>query len=72
MPEKLECEGLRFGQPSVRGTLFSCVVSGDEALCRSYFENAGADFYEFIPLTLEEIFITEMEEKGYDAKHLIG
>ncbi len=72
MPERLEYEGLRFGQPSVRGTMLSCVVSGDEELCRSFFENAGADFYEFIPLTLEEIFITEMEEKGYDAKHLIG
>ena len=32
-----------------------------------YFESLGAEFYEFIPLTLEEIFITEMEERGYDS-----
>ena len=29
-------------------------------------------FYEFIPLTLEEIFISEMEEKGYDCTKVLG
>ena len=72
MPQKLECEGLRFGEPAIRGSMLNCVVSGEEGLCREYFESLGAEFYEFIPLTLEEIFITEMEERGYDANHLIG
>ncbi len=72
LPEKFECEGLRFGEPVIRGSMISCVVTGDEEKCRRYFDDLGAEFFEFIPLTLEEIFITEMEEKGYDAKHLIG
>ena len=29
-------------------------------------------FFELIPLTLEEIFICEMEEKGYDFNSIIG
>ena len=29
-------------------------------------------FYELLPLTLEEIFICEMEEKGYDFTSIIG
>jgi len=71
-PEQLECEGLKFGSIQSRGSMISCVVSGEEETVRAYFDSLLAEYYEFIPLTLEEIFITEMEERGYDAKHLIG
>jgi hypothetical protein len=29
-------------------------------------------FYECIPLTLEEIFIAEMEENGYDFTEILA
>lgn len=28
-------------------------------------------FYEILPLTLEEVFISEMEEKGYDFTEIL-
>lgn len=71
-PEDLFCDGLSFGSISRRGSMISCVVKGDESVCRKYFDSLSPEFYELIPLSLEEIFITEMEEKGYDANHLIG
>ncbi|MBR2432508.1 MAG: ABC transporter ATP-binding protein, partial [Clostridia bacterium] len=71
-PEELFCDGLSFGSVSRRGSMISCVVKGDESVCREYFDSLSPEFYELIPLSLEEIFITEMEEKGYDANHLIG
>lgn len=71
-PEELFCDGLSFGSISRRGSMISCVIKGDEDICREYFDSLSPEFYEFIPLSLEEIFITEMEEKGYDANHLFG
>ena len=47
-------------------------------VCRGTLEEINAVilplepvYYENIPLTLEEIFISEMEEKGYDFKNVI-
>jgi len=34
-------------------------------------ENMQPVFYEILPLSLEEIFISETEVQGYDFKHLI-
>ncbi|MEW4413083.1 hypothetical protein [Clostridium sp. AN503] len=34
-------------------------------------QNANPIFYETIPLSLEEIFISETEVVGYDVKKLI-
>ena len=34
-------------------------------------EEVAPVFYELLPLSLEEIFISETEVKGYDVKALI-
>ncbi len=49
-----------------RGSMVSIVCRGSEEKIRTAIEALNPEFYELIPLTLEEIFISEMEERGYD------
>lgn len=52
------------------GSVQSFIVRGDsEEACRIMREN-GAKFCDVIPLTLNEIFIYEMEGLGYDSSEL--
>lgn len=49
-----------------RGSLYTVVARGNEADLAETLDKLKPVFVEFIPLTLEEIFISEMEERGYD------
>ena len=49
-----------------RGSLFTVIARGDEKYLEDYMHSLSPLFVEFIPLTLEEIFIAEMEERGYE------
>lgn len=49
-----------------RGSLFTLIARGEEESLSEFVESLNPVFVEFIPLTLEEIFIAEMEERGYD------
>jgi len=49
-----------------RGSLFTMIIRGEEEALTEALKGYSPLFMEFIPLTLEEIFISEMEEKGYD------
>ncbi len=49
-----------------RGSLFTLIVRGEEGELSEKIGTHAPLFMEFIPLTLEEIFISEMEEKGYE------
>lgn len=49
-----------------RGSLFTLIVRGEENELTEKLKAHDPLFMEFIPLTLEEIFISEMEEKGYE------
>ncbi len=49
-----------------RGSLKTLIVRGERDEISAIFAAADPLFYELIPLTLEEIFIYEMGEKGYD------
>jgi len=56
-----------------RGSLFTVVAHGNEDELGAYIAKLSPTFIEFIPLTLEEIFISEMEEHGYEFhEHFIG
>ena len=61
-----ELSGLKITGYSRRGSMVSAVCRGSEEMIREYFDALSPDFFEIIPLTLEEIFISEMEEYGYD------
>ncbi len=54
-----------------RGSLFTVVAKGDEGSISDFIGSLGPVFMEFIPLTLEEIFIAEMEERGYEFNESI-
>lgn len=56
-----------------RGSLFTAVLRGTEESVTSWIRERAPQFCEFIPLTLEEVFITEMEERNYDfAANCLG
>ena len=56
---------------TARGSLYTMVVRGSEAEIAAKIAAKSPKFFEIIPLTLEEIFISEMEERGYDYSKVI-
>lgn len=58
-------------QSEKRGRLRILIVRGDEAELSAMMQSLQPVFYEMLPLSLEEIFITETEVAGYDIKKLI-
>ncbi|MEE3393692.1 MAG: ABC transporter ATP-binding protein [Lachnospiraceae bacterium] len=55
-----------------RGRMHTIVVRGTECEVDTVFNSVDMVFFEMLPLTLEEIFITETEAKGYDTRKLIS
>lgn len=67
VPEaKRQLESLDTVSLEQRGSLFTVIARGDEKYLEDYMHSLSPLFVEFIPLTLEEIFIAEMEERGYE------
>lgn len=54
-----------------RGSLLTLTVRGTREEITAMFAAADCLFHEVLPLSLEEIFISETEVKGYDVKKLI-
>jgi ABC-2 type transport system ATP-binding protein len=54
-----------------RGKLYTMTVRGTKEDVVGLIETLQPVFYEIIPLSLEEIFISETEVAGYDIKKLI-
>lgn len=54
-----------------RGSLITLTVRGSEEEITAVIGALDPVFFEMVPLTLEEIFISETEVKGYDIKKLI-
>lgn len=63
--------GLELLKTERRGKLLTLTVRGDLSKVEYIMRNAEPVFYETIPLSLEEIFISETEVVGYDIKKLI-
>lgn len=64
-------EGLEVVTVDNRGALYTFTVRGKREDVERYMEQQNLVFYELLPLSLEEIFISETEVKGYDVKTLI-
>lgn len=58
-------------QKEKRGSLLTIVVRGEEEEIQRKIQEKMPLFVEILPLTLEEIFISETEVAGYDIKNLI-
>ena len=54
-----------------RGSLLTLTVRGGREELTAVFAAADTLFYEVLPLSLEEIFISETEVHGYDIKKLV-
>ncbi|MGN0377186.1 MAG: ABC transporter ATP-binding protein [Suilimivivens sp.] len=54
-----------------RGSLNTLTVRGNKAEILAIFATVNTVFFEALPLSLEEIFISETEVVGYDIKKLI-
>lgn len=52
-----------------RGSLYILTVRGERQDIIQYFDNMDLLFFEVLPLSLEEIFISETEVVGYDIKN---
>lgn len=64
-------EGMEVVTMDNRGALYTFTVRGKREAVERYMEQQNLVFYELLPLSLEEIFISETEVKGYDIKTLI-
>jgi ABC-2 type transport system ATP-binding protein len=54
-----------------RGSLVTLTVKGNYGEIEQAVREANPVFYDMLPLSLEEIFISETEVAGYDIKKLI-
>lgn len=58
-------------QTEQRGSLLTLTVRGERKKTEEVIKGKNPVFYEILPLTLEEIFISETEVVGYDIKSLL-
>ena len=54
-----------------RGSLLTLTVRGKREEIQTILQAYHPVFFEMIPLSLEEIFISETEVAGYDIKRLV-
>lgn len=66
-----EIPGLDLLQTERRGSLFTITARGTREEIEAVMAAQEPLFFECIPLTLEEIFISETEVAGYDVRKLI-
>lgn len=66
-----ELERLTIVREESRGSLMTLTVRGTKEETEDVMQSLKPLFFELIPLSLEEIFISETEVAGYDIKKLI-
>lgn len=68
---KLVTDKLNIVSSEKRGQLLTMTVRASRDEADAVFKNSKALFFEILPLSLEEIFISETEVVGYDIKKLL-
>lgn len=54
-----------------QGKIIELTIRGDEQQIEELINSINPQFYEALPLTLEELFISEMEAAGYEINKII-
>lgn len=67
-----DLSGLDVISHETRGRLHSVICRGDADLIEETIKSYAPMYYDMLPLTLEEIFISEMEDIGYDSNKVIS
>lgn len=65
-------DSLEIIKQELRGSLYTITARGNHEEIEAIFKNVNPVFSEILPLSLEEIFISETEVVGYDIKKLIS
>ncbi|MBO4627481.1 MAG: ABC transporter ATP-binding protein [Lachnospiraceae bacterium] len=68
--DEIEALGLEVMKYSATGSVTQAVVKGVGEEITDKLEGLSADFVELVPLTLEEVFIYELEARGYGYESL--
>ena len=71
MPANEQLEQLNIMQKEQTGSVLNLIVRGNSEEIMRYVETWSPLFVETVPLTLEEVFIHEMEAVGYDYNKII-
>jgi len=69
--EAKDLEGLDIIGTEQRGSLLTLTIRGKREEITAILQSYHPVFFEMIPLSLEEIFISETEVAGYDIKKLV-
>ena len=69
--DRTNLQGLDIMTTEQRGSLLTLTVRGQKEEIQARMQSYHPVFFEMIPLSLEEIFISETEVAGYDIKKLI-
>ncbi len=69
--KKTILEGIRVVCETRRGRLSTLILEADRESVEAKFRAADMIFFEILPLTLEEIFVSKTEGAGYDVRKLI-
>ena len=64
------CDAFPIIHQEMRGSLYTITLRGTREEIDAKMKSLAPVFYELLPLSLEEIFITETEVAGYDFKEL--
>lgn len=72
VPEASVFDGLNVLKFEKSGSLVQLVVRGEESEIMGYINKLFPTYAECIEPTLEEIFIYELEVKGYDVKNILS
>ena len=70
--EQISAEGVDILHMEVNGSVMHIIARGDREKIRAAVEKLSPKLYDEIPLSLEEIFVYEMEVLGYDSSKLGG
>ena len=70
--EQISAEGVDILHMEANGSVMHIIARGDREKIRAALEKLSPKLYDEIPLSLEEIFVYEMEVLGYDSSKLGG
>lgn len=70
--EELAADGVDILHLEMNGSVVHLIARGDREAVRAAVEKHSPKLYDEVPLSLEEIFIYEMEVLGYDSSKLGG
>ena len=70
--EQISAEGVDILHMEANGSVMHIIARGDREMIRAAVEKLSPKLYDEIPLSLEEIFVYEMEVLGYDSSKLGG